>query len=331
MSNTSLDEELIEQYVQDGNTEAAVRLLYELIVKHAKQKNFPKAETLRQKLFDIDPMALTEIIKSAEIIEEEKNVSIDVSHKELWAKLYTLLTAEETNIVYYALKEAAFEPDQPVFRQGQLSPKIYFVNHGDLKLTCRDKDREVLLGTITSGDIVGDENFFLNTVCTTSLIAISSVKVNFLDKAVLAEWEKEHPLLVSKLWDYCEKASKTQVFLEQYHVDRRTQRRVQISGKCQIQIVNATGEAVGRPFYGELGDISVGGMSFLVRITKKETSRMLLGRRVKLVFDLLVAGTEKGMEREGTIVAVRDRAFEDCSIHIKFKSKLSKETLDGIE
>jgi CRP-like cAMP-binding protein len=331
MSNTSLDEELIEQYVQDGNTEAAVRLLYELIVKHAKQKNFPKAETLRQKLFDIDPMALTEIIKSAEIIEEEKNVSIDVSHKELWAKLYTLLTAEETNIVYYALKEAAFEPDQPVFRQGQLSPKIYFVNHGDLKLTCRDKDREVLLGTITSGDIVGDENFFLNTVCTTSLIAISSVKVNFLDKAVLAEWEKEHPLLVSKLWDYCEKASKTQVFLEQYHVDRRTQRRVQISGKCQIQIVNATGEAVGRPFYGELGDISVGGMSFLVRITKKETSRMLLGRRVKLVFDLLVAGTEKGMEREGTIVAVRDRAFEDCSIHIKFKSQLSKETLDGIE
>jgi CRP-like cAMP-binding protein len=331
MSNTSLDEELIEQYVQDGNTEAAVRLLYELIVKHAKQKNFPKAETLRQKLFDIDPMALTEIIKSAEIIEEEKNVSIDVSHKELWAKLYTLLTAEETNIVYYALKEAAFEPDQPVFRQGQLSPKIYFVNHGDLKLTCRDKDREVLLGTITSGDIVGDENFFLNTVCTTSLIAISSVKVNFLDKAVLAEWEKEHPLLVSKLWDYCEKASKTQVFLEQYHVDRRTQRRVQISGKCQIQIVNATGEAVGRPFYGELGDISVGGMSFLVRITKKETSRMLLGRRVKLVFDLLVAGTEQGMEREGTIVAVRDRAFEDCSIHIKFKSQLSKETLDGIE
>jgi CRP-like cAMP-binding protein len=331
MSNTSLDEELIEQYVQDGNTEAAVRLLYELIVEHAKQKNFPKAETLRQKLFDIDPMALTEIIKSAEIIEEEKNVSIDVSHKELWAKLYTLLTAEETNIVYYALKEAAFEPDQPVFRQGQLSPKIYFVNHGDLKLTCRDKDREVLLGTITSGDIVGDENFFLNTVCTTSLIAISSVKVNFLDKAVLAEWEKEHPLLVSKLWDYCEKASKTQVFLEQYHVDRRTQRRVQISGKCQIQIVNATGEAVGRPFYGELGDISVGGMSFLVRITKKETSRMLLGRRVKLVFDLLVAGTEKGMEREGTIVAVRDRAFEDCSIHIKFKSQLSKETLDGIE
>ena len=57
---------------------------------------------------------------------------------------------------------------------------------------------------------------------------------------------------------------------------------------------------------------------------------MLLGRRVKLVFDLLVAGTEQAMEREGTIVAVRDRAFEDCSIHVKFKSELSKESLDGI-
>jgi CRP-like cAMP-binding protein len=330
MSNTSLDEELIDQYAQDGNTEAAVRLLYDLIVKYAKQKNFTKAEALRQKLFEVDPMALTEIIKSAEIIEEQKNVSIDISHKELWAKLYALLTAEETNILYYALKEALFEPDQPIFRQGQLSPRIYFVNHGDLKLTCKDREREVLLGTITTGDIVGDENFFLNTVCTTSLIAISSARVNYLDKDVLASWEKDHPLLVSKLWDYCEKASKTHVFLEQYHVDRRTQRRVQISGKCQIQIVNSSGGAVGRPFYGELGDISVGGMSFLVRITKKETSRMLLGRRVKLVFDLLVAGTEQATEREGTIVAVRDRAFEDCSIHIKFKNRLSEQVLDGI-
>jgi len=330
MSNTSLDEELIDQYVQDGNTETAVKLLYELIVKYARQKNFTKAEALRQKLFEVDPMALTEIIKTAEIIEEERIVSIDTSHKELWAKLYNLLTTEEINILYYALKEALFDPNQPIFRQGQLNPKMYFVNHGDLKLTCKNKDREALLGTLTSGDIVGDENFFLNSVCTTSLIAISSVRMSYLEKDVLTEWEKEHPLLVSKLLAFCKEASKTHDFLKQYHIDRRTQKRVDISGKCQIQIVNSSGEAVGRPFYGELSDISAGGMSFLVRITKKETGRMLLGRRVKVAFDLFVGSSAPAMELEATIVAVRDRAFEDCSIHIKFRSPLRDELLEGI-
>jgi CRP-like cAMP-binding protein len=331
MSDRSLEEELIEQYVQDGNTETAVKMLYDLIVKHARQKDFSKAEALRQKLFEVDPMALTEIIKTAEIIEEEKIVSIDVGHKELWAGLYNLLTPEESGLLYFAMKQAAFDPDQAIFQQGQLSPRLYFINHGELKLTCRDKDREALLGSLTVGDIVGDDHFFVNSVCTTSLIAISSVRLHYLEREVLMVWEKEYPLLYSKLRDFCKKDSKAHEFLRHYRVDRRTQRRIAISGKCQIQILSAAGAVMGRPFYGELNDLSVGGLSFLVRITKKETAHMLLGRRVKLVFDVRAGASERTIEPEGTIVAVRDRAFDDCSIHIRFSALLSEQFIVATE
>ena len=75
MDELSHQEELIDQYVKENNKEAAVKLLFDLIVSYAKKKNFEKAETLREKLFEVDSMALNEIIKSGDIIEEEKTES----------------------------------------------------------------------------------------------------------------------------------------------------------------------------------------------------------------------------------------------------------------
>jgi CRP-like cAMP-binding protein len=330
MNDTSREEQLVDEYVQQDDPEAAVKLLYGLIVKCARQKQFSKAEALREKLMEIDPMALTEIIKTAEVIEEEKIGSMDKTHKELWAGFYDTLTAEETSTVYYGMKQAEFEPDQPVFQQGKLQPNLYFIDHGELILSCKERDREILLGSLGAGDIIGEELFFANTVCTTSLIPITIVKLHFLEKSLLTTWEKEHPLMVSKLHDYCKKADRTRNWLKSYQFDRRQQTRYRINGRCQIQIINSAGEPVGRPFYGELNDVSVGGLAFLARITKRDTARLLLGRRVKIVFDLPLESSNEVVEQDAIIVAVREYAFEDCSIHIKFRSPISAELLDGL-
>ena len=84
MNNLLRYEELVDQHVRHDNKEAAVELLFDLILRHAREKNFEKAEALRERLFEVDPMSLTEIIKSAEIIEEEKNESIDPDHLNVW-------------------------------------------------------------------------------------------------------------------------------------------------------------------------------------------------------------------------------------------------------
>ena len=87
----------------------AVKALFDLIVECAKKKDFVKAEALREKLFEVAPMALNEITKSGDIIDEEKSQSIDDTHRETWSELYSTLTTEEANELYFALKENVFE------------------------------------------------------------------------------------------------------------------------------------------------------------------------------------------------------------------------------
>ncbi len=73
---------------------------------HAKAKDFEKAELLREKLIDLDPLALNEIITSAEIIEQEKKEGMSQDHLTLWADLYQAISKEEGVALYYAMKEA---------------------------------------------------------------------------------------------------------------------------------------------------------------------------------------------------------------------------------
>ena len=77
----------IKELVKGGNIEAAVKALYDAIVSAAKNKNFSRAEELRELLSEVDAMALTEIVKAGEIIEQEKNRSIDFSHRQIWSAL----------------------------------------------------------------------------------------------------------------------------------------------------------------------------------------------------------------------------------------------------
>ena len=69
----------VDELVGKNDKEAAVKLLFDLTVKYARGKNFTQAEVLREKLYEVDSMALTEIVKSGEIIEEKKmNQSIRI-------------------------------------------------------------------------------------------------------------------------------------------------------------------------------------------------------------------------------------------------------------
>jgi excinuclease UvrABC nuclease subunit len=88
-------EKLIEQYLSEDNKVAAVQLLSELIIKSAKEKKFKQAEALRDRLLEVDSMALNEIVKTGEIIEAEKSNAIDKEHLDTWSKFYESLLPEE--------------------------------------------------------------------------------------------------------------------------------------------------------------------------------------------------------------------------------------------
>lgn len=331
MAHFAEQEESVDLYVKQNNKEAAVKLLFDLIVGYAKEKNFAKAEALWKRLLEVDPMALSEINKSGEIVEEEKFKSIDQDHLDIWSGLYDTLTTEETNALYYAMKESTYDAGQHIFKQGERNSNLYFINQGQLEVFYSVGGEEILLQTLGSGSVVGEDAFFSNTVCTTSMVTRSRVKLNFLDIDSLMKWKDQLPALESKLHNHCLRSMKVYDLLERKSLDRRSQKRVNISGKAVIQLLNVSGNPVGRAFRARLSDISVGGLSFYIKIPKKEAARSLLGRNLNMKFILPTGGSEEKIDQNGTVVAVHSHAFDDYSVHIKFDAMLSEKVVEEVE
>jgi CRP-like cAMP-binding protein len=330
MSSNVNTEKLVDPHIAGGEPIATVESLFKMIVQSAREKDFKKAEQLRERMLEIDPMALDEIISSAEIIEEEKSQALDPIHMQIWSKLYDMLDTEEKNELYYALQDAVLEINQPVFMQGKLDTNLYFINQGQLKMIYQDKAGDVLLYSLGPGQLAGQESFFSNTVCTTSLVTLSNVNLKYLEKRALLKWKSEFPGLEQKLIDFCAAFPNPTTLLQSKKMDRRGLKRVKISGKGLIKLLNRAGEPIGKSFKGHLSDISVGGLSFEIRISKEETARLLLGRRINIAFNYSKGMRNTSIDQNGIIVGVYPFPFEDYSIHVKFDKKLDRSVIDAM-
>jgi len=315
-------EALIEKHIAAGETEAAVQLIFELIVANAKQKNFKQAEALRDRLYDVDAMALTEIVKAGEIIEQEKAESIDQDHLDVWPELYDRLSGEEANALFHAMEEVTYEADQTVYAQGQENRKLYFITEGSLKLVYRDGEQENLLKTLKKGDLAGHSTFFTISMCSTSLVSLSTVKMNVLSRDVSDAWEKDFPALKSKLEDYCLKLEKAKDIIKEKGMERRKQERFVVKGKILVQLLNKKRQPMGKPFKGDFSDISEGGLSFFIITSKRETARMLLGRRLGMKFLIPTRAAPLKTFQQGTVICVNYHLKNDYSIHVSFDDEL---------
>jgi len=332
MIQNNISENIASQHnIANGDTDAVVQSLFKAIVKSAREKNFKKAEQLREQMLEVDPMALDEIISSAEIIEEEKSQALDPIHMQIWSNLYDLLDTEEKNELYYALQDAVLEINQPVFLQGKLDTNLYFINQGQLKMIYQDKAGDVLLYSLGPGQLAGQENFFSNTVCTTSLVTLSNVNLKYLEKRTLLKWKNELPGLEQKLIDFCAAFPSATALLQSKKMDRRGLERIKISGKGLIKLLNRAAEPIGKTFKGHLSDISVGGLSFEIRISKEETARLLLGRKISVAFNYTKRIPNISIDQIGTIVGVYPFPFEDYSIHVKFDKMLDRSAIEAIK
>lgn len=331
MENIIQQEELIQKYLAQDNKEAAMKLLFELVTACAREKNFRAAESLRDRMFEIDPMALTEIIRSGEIIEEEKSDAIDREHREIWSRLYEQLTVEEANALYFALKSARFKAEEAIYSQGEWKPQLFFLNSGRAKIVYFREGREVLLKLLNAGQVAGEDTFFTSTICTTSLIAVSSVELNYLDAGVLKAWKKDFPVLESKLQAFASKGEKIKDLLQARELDRRSFKRITTGGKGTVNLMSPSGNLLGKPFKVEVCDVSRGGMCLLVRITKRETASLLLGQRLSIGYLNPQMDLSKTINAKGTVVAVRFHPFEDCTINVKFDDLLPERLINEFE
>src|SRR4030042_88894 len=284
---------LVDQHVEKNDTGAATKLLFDMIVKYSKEKAFEKADTLRDRLMEVNPMALTEIVKAGEIIDEAKSASIDQAHLETWADLYKTLTQEETATLFFAMKSAVFDAKHYIFRQGERDSRLYLINKGQLHSVFNQGDEEILIKELNPGDVIGEETFFNLTLCTSSVMTVSEVELYFLEQDILTKWEKRALGIESKLRDYCLKLPKISKLLEKKGLDRRSHKRVEVMSKVSIQSLDESDRPVGQSVMGTLADISRGGLSFFVKIPKEHINNTFTTQRLNMKFTLMTEGSQQ--------------------------------------
>lgn len=310
-----------EQYARDGDSQAAVKCFFDLVAHYARTKDFTKAEAMRDRLMTVDDMALTEIIQSAELIEAEKSSAVDPDHIQNFKDLYDRLSEEETNALYFAGRPLALDAGEVLFRQGDVNPHLYFIHHGQLKLYFTREGKDTLIETLKPGDIAGQDSFFAATICTSSLAVLSRAELQVIDHAQARAWKASLPALEAKLAEYCRSRDVAKLVTAK-GLERRRSRRIKAQGVISAQIVDTAERLLGKPFRGEMADVSNTGLSFYIKATEK-SARLLLGRRLKLAARLVVGGKRQGLERTGIAVAITPLHFGEFAIHIKFERPLS--------
>jgi CRP-like cAMP-binding protein len=324
-------EQLIEQYIQEDNKEAAVQLLVELILKSAREKKFGQAEDLREKLMEVDPMAVNEIVKTGEVIESAKGAAIDKDHLDLWSDLYQHLTTEEANALFYGMKLTKRAANHMIYKQGEMRSRLYFVDEGRLKMFYRQADKAILLKNLEPGDFFGEDTFFFSDAfCSTSVVTDSAVKLYVLLKDDLDRLNEKVPGLKSKLSDYCASRESVADLLTSKKLERRMDKRLNMPGKVMVQMLNDEDLPAVKPFRAELLDISVSGLAFLMKTTQR-ASTLLLGRNLnmKLTFEELSSDIE--INRVGSVVAVNREPFHEYVVHAEFNKYLTSDIIDKLE
>jgi len=324
--------EEVEVYslLKKGRKEEAIEMLLELIHKTARRKKFTDAGILRERLMEIDSMALAQIIKAAEYIEDARSEAIDKEHIAIWSELYDLFETEEFNEFYHALVHENHEVESTIVQQGDKQSRLFFVNSGRVKLYYFENGREVLVKILGPGEIFGGSSFFSDSFWTISGTAMSNVAIATLATEKLEEWKETYLSIEPKLLDYCLQHDYIAEFFQASGVDRRIDKRYLIPGDVSLELLDLAERFSESSIHGEANDISEGGLSCIARITRRKDARLLLGRRVMAFVES--EGQEEAVSIQGVVVAVQNlnSLALGRSVHIRFDDKLTTDRVIGL-
>ena len=331
--NSTDEERRIQEVVATGDQESIARLLLDLIIQHAGRRNFARAEVLRDQLYDAAPLALNEIVKANEVIDEEKSGSIDSEHMELWSGLYDTLESDEASELYYAMKNASVSAGQPIYEKSQYNSNLYFVQSGSLKMLHFDpvEKKEIVLKELRAGSLFNMEAFFSFTVTTSDVVAVSDSGLMYLEQRILDRWRDKFPGIEPKLNSFCRKFEDVRALVKKTGTDVRSSPRYLVSMAALIQFMDDRGKPVKKPFKVSLFDISSGGISFGLKLHRRQDAAQLLGQALLMQSGYVVGGKKQKFSQKGRIIATHLQPFGESSVHVQFDESLPAETMADIK
>ncbi|HBI14121.1 MAG TPA: hypothetical protein DDY20_01135 [Desulfobulbaceae bacterium] len=307
-----------------GQRDKARDQLIELTVACAQGGDMVSANRLRDLLYEVDPMALREIIKVNELIEQAMSGAVDENFNLAWAGLREVLTREEFLGLYHALEMHEVVQGKTVVQFGSKLDAIFLVNKGSLNIVCRAGEKSIVCKVLEPGSLIS-ENCFQPSLWTLALVTLSPSSLGVLRLERLVELEGSFPGIESKLRHYYDKFNDVPRLLQEQNINRRMFTRFRADSKVSFQVLDKEGKPDERAFKGELHTISRGGLAFLLRIVKKENRRMIFGRRLVITVPL----ASGALKFTGTVVAVtlHDPQEHDYSIHVAFAQPVQEDSI----
>lgn len=307
----------VDKLLAQDQKKDAIKLLYEMIVEAADQCDFVRAQELRLKLIAVDDMALNEIIGSAELIEAAESAVVDYSHYEQWQDLCSDLSEEENNWLFFAFKERSFSPGTALVEQGKHNDNLYFISQGQANIVCQQGANQFLLQQLNAGDIAGEDTFFGISICTTSVVCQTPVKVKYIERNSFDTWQESLPDLEEKIRSYCLSHRSIDHAEAAKKIERRQDKRFLLETSVVVQLQNVHKQDLGVAFSGVLYDVSAGGVCFVIKTSDLSMVRMLLGRSLRLSF----SWSSFDVYLRGVIVGSKHRSGDDYTVHVEFTDK----------
>ncbi|MBW2659948.1 MAG: hypothetical protein JRC87_10230 [Deltaproteobacteria bacterium] len=156
------EEPFSSNFSGDDNPEERAKDLCQEISVAAGAGDFPRADLLRNELIKSCPMALKEIIGSAEVIENERAAGIDNQHLAVWDHLYKDLSQEEKNCLFYSMRRAKVPPKKVLLSAGSYNARLFFIDRGKVVIISSGDGKKKSGSTAGQGAITGGIYLYLD-------------------------------------------------------------------------------------------------------------------------------------------------------------------------
>ena len=328
----NMESDFITKLIHGKSEAEVVKAFYNGIVRYAGRKDFVKAEQLRETMIEVVPNAIAEIVKSGEIIENEKTAAMDFEKIKPWAPLFNKFTPTEAVAFYYTLKTMTAKAHQRIFQQGDCDNRLYFIESGKLKLSCFDKQikKNVVFSNLAKGDICGVETFFTHTTHTTTLTVVEDAQFSYLDKKIYQKLLVNHPGMDAKLLQYCEIHQKKLNLKSGDQLFRREHPRFQTALKGKLQRIDQKGNLSEPVSSVTIADISMGGLSCMARNLGVGEAANLHQSLVQVSFSYQKYDIVHETTKVAEVVSVRFLPFGESAIHLRFKAPLDEHRVHEI-
>lgn len=320
----------MRRILHQGDSKAAGRFLYQQARTAGRERDFVAAEMLRDRIFQVDPMALDEMVELSDWLENQKKAIVEPLQDETWSKLGGLLTPAELRGLQKAMHREQYGKGELIIRAGEADESLYFITSGTVGLHSLSGGDEQFLKRMKPGDILGSAPFFTASLWTFSLRALADVHVHLLRREAFGPLVEEFPEIGTKLHRYCAKYEEMIAeLMKTTGSDRREFPRFPAVRPIAGCLQDPFGTGQSNTFHGHLVNISRQGLSFATTIAARENPRLLVGREI---VSAIHADGATLARCSGIVVAVSQETGVSGAygIHVKFARLMDQVTLNRI-